>query len=84
MKLPWTLDSGKKIFLVVIVYLFVFVSYLLEYMIPDAAPALLNRKTGLTHYPTAIAKCHRYGRYICVKILDGLGIKCRRPQSFVK
>ena len=31
-----------------------------------------------------VAKCHRYGRYICVKILEGLGKKCRRPCSFVK
>ena len=23
-----------------------------------------------------VAKCHRYGRYICVKILEGLGKKC--------
>ena len=25
-----------------------------------------------------VAKCHRYGRYICVKILRGWGKKCRR------
>ena len=31
-----------------------------------------------------VAKCHRYGRYICVKILEGWGKKCRRPRSFVK
>ena len=31
-----------------------------------------------------VAKRHRYGRYICVKILEGWGKKCRRPQSFVK
>ena len=31
-----------------------------------------------------VAKCHRYGRYICVKILEGWGKKCRRPQSFIK
>ena len=30
------------------------------------------------------AKCHRYGRYICVKILESWGKKCRRPRSFVK
>ena len=31
-----------------------------------------------------VAKCHRYGRYICVKIFEGWGKKCRRPHSFVK
>ena len=31
-----------------------------------------------------VAKCHRYGRYICVKILESWGKKCRRPRSFVK
>ena len=30
-----------------------------------------------------VAKCHRYGRYICVKILEGWGKKCERPNSFV-
>ena len=34
--------------------------------------------------PTRVAKCHRYGRYICVKILEGLGKKCWRQRSFVK
>ena len=29
-------------------------------------------------------KCHRYGRYICVKILEGWGKKCRRQHSFIK
>ena len=31
-----------------------------------------------------IAKCYRYGRYISVKLLGGLGKKCERPHSFVK
>ena len=31
-----------------------------------------------------VAKCHRYGRYICVKILEGWGKKWRRPRSFLK
>jgi len=31
-----------------------------------------------------VAKCHRYGRYICVKILKCCGKKCGRPRSFVK
>ena len=31
-----------------------------------------------------VAKCHEYGRYICVKILKGWGKKCRRPSGFVK
>ena len=31
-----------------------------------------------------VAKCHRYGRYICGKILEGWGKKCGRPRSFVK
>ena len=30
-----------------------------------------------------VAKCHRYGRYICVKILEGWGKKCGRPHTFV-
>ena len=30
-----------------------------------------------------VAKCQRYGRYICVKILEGWGKKCGRPYSFV-
>ena len=30
------------------------------------------------------AKCHRYGRYIFVKILEGWGKKCGRPRSFLK
>ena len=34
--------------------------------------------------PTRVAKCHRYGRYICVKILEGWGKKSRRRRSFVK
>ena len=29
-----------------------------------------------------VAKCHTYGRYICVKILEGLGKKCWRPHRF--
>ena len=33
---------------------------------------------------TRVAKCHRYGRYICVKILESWGKRCRRPRSFVK
>ena len=31
-----------------------------------------------------VAKCHRYGRYIRVKILESWGKKCGRPHSFVK
>ena len=31
-----------------------------------------------------VAKCQRYGKYICVKILEGWGKKCRRPHRFVK
>ena len=31
-----------------------------------------------------VAKCHRYGRYICIKILEGWGKKFRRQRSFVK
>ena len=31
-----------------------------------------------------VAKCQRYGRYICVKILEGWGKKCRWPRRFVK
>ena len=31
-----------------------------------------------------VAKCHRYGRYICVKILEGWDKKFGRPHSFVK
>ena len=31
-----------------------------------------------------VAKCHRYGRYICLEMLEGWGKKCRRPRSFVK
>ena len=31
-----------------------------------------------------VAKCHRYGRYICVKILEGWGKKCGRPCSSAK
>ena len=31
-----------------------------------------------------VAKCHRYGRYICVKILEGWGKNWWRPRSFVK
>ena len=30
-----------------------------------------------------VAKCHRYVKYICVKILEGWGKKCRRPHSCV-
>ena len=26
--------------------------------------------------PPRVAKCHRYGRYVCVKILEGWGKKC--------
>ena len=28
-----------------------------------------------------VAKCHRYGRYICVKILKSWGKKCVRIQN---
>ena len=31
-----------------------------------------------------VAKCHRYDRYICLKIQEGWGKKCGRPHSFVK
>ena len=31
-----------------------------------------------------VAKCHRYGKYICVKILESWGKECRRPRIFVK
>ena len=47
-----------------------------------------NSKFGLLHnaviLPDIVAKCERYGRYICVKILEGRGKKSRRPHSFVK
>ena len=35
-------------------------------------------------YLYRVAKCHRYGRYICVKILEGWGKKCGRPCSSAK
>ena len=28
-----------------------------------------------------VVKCHRYGRYICVKLLEGLGKKFTRPHN---
>ena len=31
-----------------------------------------------------VAKCHRYGRCICVKILEGWGKRWKRPRSFIK
>ena len=31
-----------------------------------------------------IAKCHIYGRYICVKVLEGWSKKCRKPCIFIK
>ena len=31
-----------------------------------------------------VAKCHRYGRYICVEILEGWGNKCWGLCSVVK
>ena len=52
-------------------------------------PALYKRIIHLNYFgatvaKSRVAKCHRYGRYICVKILEGWGKKCRRPRSFVK
>ena len=32
----------------------------------------------------SVEKCHRYGRYICVKILENWGKKCGRLCRFVK
>ena len=44
-------------------------------------------KAGRPH-PTdledRVAKCHRYGRNICVKILDGWGKKCRSYFIFIQ
>ena len=31
-----------------------------------------------------VAKCHRYGRYICVKILEGWGKTCEGDPQFCK
>ena len=31
-----------------------------------------------------VAKYHRYGRYICVKILEGWGKKCGKTCSFAE
>ena len=43
-----------------------------------------KRQSKLFEMLARVAKCHRYGRYICVKILEGWGKKCRRPHTFVK
>ena len=44
---------------------------------------MLRCQTCVTNTIIRVAKCHRYGRYICVKLLEGWGKKCRRPRSFV-
>ena len=43
-----------------------------------------NHRANEGRTESRVAKCHRYGRYICVKILEGWGETCRRPCSFVR
>ena len=36
------------------------------------------------NYRTRLAKCHRYGRYICVEKLESWGKKCGKTRSFAQ
>ena len=52
----------------------------------DMGPLLLKATRDPFHNRAIsgrVAKCHRYGRYICVEILEGWGKMYGRPYSFV-